>query len=197
MKTIISLIGIGLLLAAPARAFDITACGQLVPEGDVGVLQNDLDCGGDEAAGHCLDPAAVACAEDPACTDTGCGGILLRSYATLQMNGHTVANGTVHCPLKGCSIVGPGVVVGGYGVAATGTGTVTVSGGLDVHGGEVGIASYNKGNLVLQDVTVSDVEDNWGIIGFRKLRLTNVTANGCEIGILAYGSFKGSNITTN
>jgi len=189
-------IGLGLLLAVPAQAVDITACGQLVPAGDVGVLQDDLDCGGDEAAGRCLEPAAVACAENPACTDTGCGGIVLRADATLQMNGHTVANGTVSCPLKSCSIIGPGVIAGGYGLDSTGTGTLTVSGGLDVHGGEIGIAAYT-GHAVLQDVTVSDVENNWGIIGFRKLLLTNVTANDCEIGILAYGPLKGSNITAN
>ena len=78
-------------IAYPAGAVDITACGQLVPDGQIGVLQVDLDCGG--AFNTCFADPALACAKDPACTDTGCGGLMLRNGATLEMNGHTVANG--------------------------------------------------------------------------------------------------------
>jgi len=86
-------------IAYPARAIDITACGQVVPDGQIGVLQTDLDCGG--TYNTCFADAALACAADPACTDTGCGGVMLRNGATLEMNGHTVANGwpwTMKCP---------------------------------------------------------------------------------------------------
>ena len=185
------------LFAVRASAVDVATCGQLVPAGQVGVLQADLDCGGDEAAGACLTEAAAACASDPGCTDAACGGVLLRDGSTLAMNGHTVANGVVVCPLfhSSCSVVGPGTIVGGYGLTALGR-KLDASGGLDVHGGEVGIANY-KGRVILQDATVSGVA-NWGIQAYRGLRATNVTSNNNEIGILVYnGSFTGSGITAN
>ncbi|TMB58824.1 MAG: hypothetical protein E6J56_01730 [Deltaproteobacteria bacterium] len=185
------------LFAGRASAVDVAACGQLVPAGQVGVLQADLDCGGDEAAGACLTEAAAACASDPGCMDAACGGVLLRDGSTLEMNGHTVANGVVVCPLfhSRCSVVGPGTIIGGYGLTALGR-KLDASGGLDVHGGEVGIANY-KGKVILQDATVSGVA-NWGIQAYRGLRATNVTSNNNEIGILVYnGSFIGSGITAN
>ena len=56
-------------LAASAGAVDVTACGQTVARGEVGVLLNDRDCS-TPAPG----PAAVT----------------LQNRATLQMNGHRV-----------------------------------------------------------------------------------------------------------
>jgi hypothetical protein len=183
------------LVAHPARALDITACGQVVPAGDVGVLQADLDCGGSWAS--CFGDAALACAQNPACTDTGCGGFLLRDQATLQMNGHTVANGVVVCPYKisrTCSVVGPGSVVGGYGVAAFGN--LNVSGGLDVHDGIVGI-NVHKGKVSLQDVTVSAVSNYAAIQIYGKLQVTNVTSNGSGVGVFVDGTLLGTGLTTN
>src|SRR5438552_10047898 len=127
-------------IAYPAGAVDITACGQLVPDGQIGVLQVDLDCGG--AFNTCFADPALACAKDPACTDTGCGGLMLRNGATLAMNGHTVANGIVLCPYgvsRHCSVVGPGIVAGRYGLFAQIN--LSASGGLDVHGGQSGIVA--------------------------------------------------------
>jgi len=134
-------------IAYPARAIDITACGQVVPDGQIGVLQTDLDCGG--TYNTCFADAALACAADPACTDTGCGGVMLRNGATLEMNGHTVANGIVLCPYRvsrRCSVVGPGIIAGGYGLLSQVN--LSVSGGLDVHGGHSGIVALKvKGFL--------------------------------------------------
>ena len=53
----------------PAHAIDVTACGTVVPEGDVGVLQVDLDCG--------VLPV----------------GVTLSKGARLDLNGHTLRGG--------------------------------------------------------------------------------------------------------
>jgi hypothetical protein len=53
------------LLAAPALAIDVTAPGQTVPKGQVGVVQSDLAC-------------------------SSAGGVFLESGATLEMNGHVL-----------------------------------------------------------------------------------------------------------
>lgn len=183
-------------IACPAGAVDITACGQLVPDGQIGVLQVDLDCGG--AFNTCFADPALACAKDPACTDTGCGGLMLRNGATLEMNGHTVANGIVLCPYgvsRNCSVVGPGIIAGGYGLFAQIN--LSASGGLDVHGGQSGIVAL-KGKAFLQDVTVSGVSNNYGIVVYRRLRLVNVTSNNNQVGVFAYnGPVIGSGLTTN
>src|SRR5207249_11809639 len=120
-----------------------------------------LDCGG--AVNTCFADPALACAKDPACTDTGCGGVMLRNGSTLEMNGHTVANGIVLCPYRvsrRCSVVGPGIIAGGYGLLSQVN--LSVSGGLEVHGGHSGIVDL-KEKAFLQDVTVTDVSDNYGI----------------------------------
>jgi hypothetical protein len=66
------------------RAMDITACGQTVAAGDVGVLQADL---------------------------LGCFiGVDLSNGATLQMNGHSISAGTtgILCEQSKCTVTGPG-----------------------------------------------------------------------------------------
>ena len=159
------------VLASSAHAFDVTGCGQLVPAGQVGVLQADLDCSA--TSGNCFDDPARGCARDPGCTDAQCPGVVVRKDATLQMNGHTVANGVVLCA-DSCAVVGPGTVVGGFGVASMKN--LTVSGGLDVHDGAIGIAATR--NAIVSDATVTGVAHNWAIWGNWNLRVANVTANG-------------------
>jgi len=88
-------------LSAPAGAVDVTACGQTVGRGEIGVLLNDLDCSTPSPG-----PAAVT----------------LQNRATLQMNGHRVtftppAPETygigIECAERGrCLIQGPGELTG-------------------------------------------------------------------------------------
>ena len=86
-------------LAASAGAVDVTACGQTVARGEVGVLLNDLDCS-TPAPG----PAAVT----------------LQNRTTLQMNGHRVTPPApetygfgIECSERGrCLIPGPGELTG-------------------------------------------------------------------------------------
>ena len=178
------------VLASSAHAFDVTGCGQLVPAGQVGVLQADLDCSA--TSGNCFDDPARGCAQDPGCTDAQCPGVVVRKDATLQMNGHTVANGVVLCA-DSCAVVGPGTVVGGFGVASMKN--LTVSGGLDVHDGAIGIAATR--NAIVSDATVTGVAHNWAIWGNWNLRVANVTANGNGVGLLAGRSLTGSGVTAN
>lgn len=77
-----------------ASALDITACGQTVPRGDIGVLQVDLVCS-DEIT-------LIAVSLEP--------------NAALDLNGHTISGGGagVGCfgPARSCTVRGPGVISG-------------------------------------------------------------------------------------
>lgn len=78
--------------ATTSSALDVTACGQTVPRGEIGVLQADLVCpGGLESLGVSLEP-----------------------NAELDLNGHTLSGGGagVACfgPARSCTIRGPGVI---------------------------------------------------------------------------------------
>jgi hypothetical protein len=85
---------LALLLAFVGRAaaIDITACGTVVPEREVGVLQADLDCG------------------------TLPVGVSLQRRARLQLNGHVLSGATRAVSLdfeKGrASVEGPGEIAG-------------------------------------------------------------------------------------
>ena len=86
-----------LLIARSAAALDVTACGALVPDGETGVLQADIDCS--------LDPAD--------------GAVALGNRSTLDMNGHAIVGRriAVFCGSdphsRGCTVRGPGDVSGG------------------------------------------------------------------------------------
>src|SRR5207249_8114063 len=75
-----------LLVGNPGWAIDILSCGEMVPAGDVGVLQADLTCSG--------------------------VGVEVDEMATLQLNGHSITGASpgVFCPHR-CTIQGPGELV--------------------------------------------------------------------------------------
>src|SRR5262245_41391274 len=90
----IALLLVGLTLfsgAATAAAVDITTCGQFIPAGWLGIVQNDIVCTSGQA-------------------------VSLGSDSILELNGHTITqtgNGTVvdvHSP-GGHTIHGPGQLV--------------------------------------------------------------------------------------
>ena len=167
------------VLASSAHAFDVTGCGQLVPAGQVGVLQADLDCSA--TSGNCFDDPARGCARDPGCTDAQCPGVVVRKDATLQMNGHTVANGVVHNwaiwgnrNLRVANVTANGNYIGLVaGRSLTGSG---VTANDNVHGG-VGAHSVN-----LTGVTAtgngSDADAFGGVISETGVRLKSSTITG-------------------
>lgn len=85
---------VAFLFATTASALDITACGQTVPRGDIGVLKLDLVCTDD------VTPIAVN----------------LEPNAGLDLNGYTISGGGagVGCfgPARSCTVRGPGVISG-------------------------------------------------------------------------------------
>lgn len=154
------------LSARAALAVDVTSCSQVIPDGEIGVLQADLVC-----------PAF--------------SGIGLGRGATLQLNGHTVAAEAavlgqvgIGCFRGKCRIEGPGTVSGFKGAGIVGlTPSKLEVRGITVQGNGIGI-SGDKLRLVDLDITAND---DWGASG-TKLEATNVasTNNGSE-GLGGYG----------
>ena len=142
------------VLSARAPAVDIVPCGTPVRGGQAGVLVADLDCSGIMLPRN--SNGAADCVDNPGCTDAGCGGVILGDRATLQMNGHTVANGAIFCAGR-CAISGPGTITGGdypQGESLMAAGDLEVDGGLDIHGTGVGIRAIRTASL--SDVSVSN-----------------------------------------
>lgn len=107
----------------------ITSCGQKVPAGETGVLQNDVECDY-----RCTGDRSIVCGFDGngRCGDKGyCAAedVTLKRDAVLDLNGHTVSaayqNYAVIC-LQGassgrCVVRGPGTLSGGHvGILSTG-----------------------------------------------------------------------------
>src|SRR5262245_25482026 len=101
----------------PSRAFglDIAACGQNVPDGEIGVLQADLDCAGTQ--GRCV-LSGEPCTSSAECAPYECEAtIQVGRHSVLQLNGHTLHNTAVQCRNSEkrstrCRILGPGTIIG-------------------------------------------------------------------------------------
>lgn len=189
-----------LLLAAPAAAFDVTTCGQIVPPGEAGVLLNDLDCSAEPA---------------------GSDGITLGRKSSLDLQGHTLVtpphsneaqNGGVRCAFgeRKCRTNRDGITKCKYPAgtchvfSSSGTGSITGDSGvlshrhlrienvtIDVYG----TAIFAHGNLVASGVTVDSGVG--GGITANKMTLSNVTAsNTNDFGIITLlGEVRGTNVT--
>jgi hypothetical protein len=183
-----------------AAAFDITACQQVVPPRDVGVLLNDLDCS--------------------ASTPPYVPAITLGRGSALDLQGHSVigpADGNViDCEFGAnrCHNTGLGQVC----VPPRGSCTVSSTGGTAQISGAIGIRSdrslvvsdvaivptlggvrihSTRGRLTATNVTVTGGTDD-GVAGGRKVLLTNVSATDTSgIGILTYRSLRGTDVTAN
>jgi hypothetical protein len=152
---------------------DVTDCGQVVPAGETGVLQADLDC----AATNVI------------------AGVLLRDGATLDLNGHTLSGGK--SPLivgvasdaaRSCAIVGPGVISGSSEGVACGRARMSIT---DVTLEDNGYAiDASLCRLTLTNVTSSSTVSG---ISAKEIRASNVnvTVNGngnCIMGKKVFGS---------
>lgn len=159
-------------VARPATAIDITACGQNVPDGEVGDLVASLDC--TDVGGQCVDDPDTACTRDQDCTSSAktslcyTWGVRLGSRASLRLNGFSIVGGApgspsgwprvgVLCRGSDCAVDGGGGSIertSQAGVWHFGRGSMTVD---DVVFREAGIAvlsSYIAKRLFVNDVTV-------------------------------------------
>jgi hypothetical protein len=197
---------LALFAALPARALDITACQQRVPEGASAVLSIDLTC---PDAGVCEDPNGVGdrpCTQQADCgTGFACHKVAVRvgRGGRVDLQGHTLTgsqqlsafeNGSIGIAcLDRCTISGPGVITGfNLGIEVGGARAVvrnlTVQGNVyGVHGGgpqrllNVVATGNHYGVLSQGDLfaTSVDASDNTelGVLGLLRLRGTNVKAN--------------------
>jgi len=131
--------------AGLAHAIDVTLCDQVVPAGQIGDVQNDLDCQSNAFA------AAVH----------------LEQNARLRLNGHRIIGpkggaNVIDIPLSG-RIEGPGEIAGaadsafGSCVSADGS-MLRIDGGddgIDIHGCNAGVVAVN-GKAQLTDVRLHD-----------------------------------------
>jgi hypothetical protein len=155
MRYVLASIGIaamgGIVLGAlPARAqVSITECGQTVPERETGILSTDLVC-----------PGGV-----------GTFGVALENRATLDLAGHTLAEGTtgVRCLGRRCAV------------------TSTADGGAIRDMETAGIAVVDEhGKLNVSNVTLAD--DLYALLTnfeFGKITGSDLTITGSGIGMQA------------
>lgn len=129
--------------AAPAAAFDVTACYQTVPGRETGVLQTDLVCDG-----------------------TGGPNVSLLRHARLDLNGHTISGGYIGVStdpgrIGKNEIVGPGEIFGvvngdgGFGAGIAASGKVVVR-DVHLHDNVRGIVSVYDFAMKLEGVTITN-----------------------------------------
>jgi len=154
-----------ILTSAPARAFDITACGQAIHTGEVGDLRADLVC-----------PPSV--------------GVFLSAGGTLNLNGHTIAGpGTAHgggvqCSGERrafCTVNGPGLITN-FNIAFVGGGGSLRLWGLAARGNASGVTHKAPRIIELVDVDMSD-NLTYGVSARGgRIRGRNVTASRNGVG---------------
>lgn len=149
------LLSLLLILAGttPAAALDVTGCPFVVPPGEVGVVQNDIDC----AEG----------APDEGFLD-GRYGIMLERGARLDLNGHTVtllSAPPLEAPIacrSVCEVHGPGTVETstgeGVGISVRGNRRAKIR-DLEVLGFSSGIVASGRAEVtnVLVDAAISGI----------------------------------------
>ncbi len=189
-----------LALAGTASAVPITACEQLVPSGETGVLMQDLTC------------------TAPPTWPFSPTGVILDGGATLDLNGFTITGDgsgvgvgcfpqSLAASRRPCAVIGPGTLRAFYaGINAAGRLTTTVS-DVVVEGNTVGILSPLLERLVASRVTARDnaEEGIWaqslvaedvatmdngrdGVVAFGRVRIRRLAATGNGRTGLAIGS---------
>ena len=177
-------------VASAASALDITTCGQVIPGGEAGVLQGDLDCSGQAV---------------------GTYGVSIERSGTLDLNGHTLVgpppqpNGqfgfAIHCPLApGCDPATPGCRGRGKCTVTSSAGLGSVTQGSIVSGHDLvashlsivgGFLAADGGRLAATDVALS----GGGIVA-RSIRVTDVTVDGApDHGVRALKRVAGQHLT--
>ena len=178
------------LLAARAEAVvEVTACGQVIPRGETGVLVSDLTC-------------------------ISQYGVRLETNATLDLGNHTLSHFAIEIPswefsaavfcgstnpvtsASSCRVVGePG-----------GTGAIVGDGGqrFGIAGRKVEVENMSISGFLLAAIdakvaTVTDVvasdNTNCAVCAQRKVRATRVAAETNGVGIRAYGRVIGADLS--
>jgi len=173
------------LSASSAGALDIVACGQIVPDQEIGVLQTDLDCSGqpDEAA------------------------IRLGKSSTLDMNSHAIVARRIGVDC-GYDFGSPGCTVRGHGVGSSGVGDF--SGGdyaitgaprrvfvsdITIHDVAIHGISVNQ-RLDVTNVTVLRAGSS-GVVAIKRLTADGLVANDNEYFGIDSARIRGTNVTAN
>ncbi len=158
-----------------ASAFDVTACGQTVPAGEIGELQTDLSCMGAFVVG------------------VGAGGALHLDGHTLQSSGSQGVTDGVVC-LSDCVIEGPGTITAtDLGVQATSSLHMTLE-NLTIRNTDLGLVTDARTRLTVSHVTIADNHTygiNSGVLSAVDL---TVTGNG-GTGIALARTLRGEMVT--
>ena len=161
----------------------ITGCHDVVLPGDVGVLQNDLDCGG---------------------PDFGRWGVTLTPGASLSLNGHAIRNefGGAWCQGR-CTIEGPGEITGMSALAVSISGKTTISdiliqdsgGGIYPADAGADLRLLKAVRITLRNVTIARAGSGFqaGVYGWR-IAATGVTVTDSRFGLYA-DRVSGRNVT--
>ncbi len=174
---------LGATAHASLAAVDITACGQLIPTDEIGVLQADLDC-----------------ASTP--------GIVLEEQGTLDFAGHRITDASpyaVRCAGNVCTLrssAGTGEIIGSATAISVwgGRGPVQVSDLTIRDTGPFlvptqGAIDAVDARLDLTRVRILNATANYGVIA-RRIRATDVqVSGGTGIGLFAIRSLVASNLT--
>ncbi len=190
-----------LLIGSAARAMDITECGQLVPPGETGVLQADLDCEASPGPSRCLSDLEITCSSASDCPLGACrpasgvnlGDFPLGSRVQLELNGHSIRGARlgIVCYVRRCTILGPGEVSGTGDAIRAFRGHLTVE-NVVLSESRDGIRAGPRTRVQLTDVLLRD--NTFVGASVRNLRATNVSAIRNRYGIDAR-RIEGTNIT--
>jgi hypothetical protein len=177
------------LVAAPARAFDVTSCGQTVPPGEEGVLTTDLVC--------------------PRLPEGNPPALFVSDRATLDLNGHSITapsnTAVIAAPVEfgavRMTVVGPGEITGSE-VAIHGDGRTTLV-NLNIHDNQVGVLNRlddRRGVVQATNVSIVDsIEDPVGHGGGIGIQTNTVVADGLTVTGATFDGFfvrkiKGANV---
>lgn len=161
MRKIVVATALLAIAAGRVSAVDITDCGQVVANEDVGVLVADLTC-----------PATGVVAG--VLSETG----RAKGRVTVQLNGHTLSAGLgILCNAR-CTVEGPGTISGGEsGVLVSAyPGDLTLR-NLLIQGAEYGVSQGGR-TVTLENVEVSDnLEAGLVLYSVRRLKGSNVVVS--------------------
>jgi hypothetical protein len=213
----LSLLVLLVCAVSTAGAVDITACGQNVPNGEIGDLVGSLDCTG--TVGHCADTPELECTTDDTCFDAGDNAgcityaVRMGTKSTLRMHGFSIVGGPfggnnlqridygVLCRGRNCVVEGGGGTLETFGHAGIwhwGGGSITVSAITFQDLGRAVTASFLGRKMIISDLTAH----GGGIMSSGNVVATNVNLihvplpSPCESAPAIYGrKVTGSNVT--
>lgn len=168
------------LAVTTSFAFDVTACGQTIEAGEIGVLPTDLDCP----------------------TDPGSTGLFMEPRAVFDLNGHTFNGGAIGVFCDGeCAFKGPGVLSGAeIGIISETYRSRMKLENLTLSGHKFqGVYSNSrKGFVKMMDVVLDanlvDGDPGMSVVGGPRIKARNVIATNNGGLVFGGGSMSGDNV---